>query len=203
MGSLGCLLPQLCHLLLFPPPTPHPSPKPTQVGSESDFRFGGWVGAARGMVETQHLSQRKLCSSLSYCLPLPIWSLENSPGLRKKPPPAPPFPSLQDAPGLPPCCPGGLWPSAALALDGGGLLFAHSSPLHQFSTIISPPWKSFLRSTLSLLYYKRTIVQHAISHSLPFSSGTQNFSGVGEVGNFQSSLLTERIGKIELYASGT
>ena len=38
-------------------------------------------------------------------------------------------------------------------------------------------------------------------HFPPFSPCVQPFSGVGEVGNLQSSLLTERIGKTELHAS--
>ena len=47
MRSLGCLLSQFCLLFLFPAPTP----KLTQAGR--------WVGAARRMEETQHLSSNK------------------------------------------------------------------------------------------------------------------------------------------------
>lgn len=88
-----------------------------------------------------------------------------------------------------------LWPltfscSGSRCKGVGGSYLHTPLPLHQFSTAISPTWKSFLRSTFSLSYYKRTIFQQVILHS-PFTSYTQTFSGVGEVGNLQSRLLTE------------
>lgn len=104
-GVWGCLLPQFCLLFLFPAPTR----RLTQAG--------GWVGAARGMEETQHLSSNKGSRSL---MPSSLWYLESSPGPRKKQVASFPSPGLQGPPVTPALlCPGGSWPLATLALTWG------------------------------------------------------------------------------------
>lgn len=151
MRSLGCLLSQFCLLFLFPAPTP----KLTQAG--------GWVGAARRMEETQHLSSNKGTRGLT---PSSLRLVLGEQGPERSnlplPHPQPPGSSRHSCSALP-------WWSFSFSGSrpgGGGVL----SCTQQFSTIIALTWKSFLRPTLSPCCYKRrTIFQQVVLHS-PLSS---------------------------------